>query len=94
MATRTIKLVVVGDSGVGKTSLRGQVRGGSPNFRSEKLSRFRYAVHLGALLDGIQSYHWRRFYHQDTSTSSSFRRICDAADLGAHAPIVTRTYLC
>jgi GTPase SAR1 family protein len=28
----TIKLVVIGDSGVGKTSLRGQVRPASPPF--------------------------------------------------------------
>jgi guanylate kinase len=54
---RTIKIVIIGDSGVGKTSLRGQVRQTSHMCLGVKLSRT--TVYLGSVLDRLPRNYWR-----------------------------------
>ena len=73
---RTVKVVIIGNSGVGKTSLRGQVRTINWLFIRGSLcesSVLYVKVCLGPLLDGFPFDHWDRFYHQDTTASLQAR---------------------
>lgn len=53
----TIKLVVIGASGVGKTSFRTQVC--TLQITRKSKSRARLAVYFGSFFYGLQGHHWR-----------------------------------
>jgi hypothetical protein len=76
---RTVKLVVIGNSGVGKTSLRGQVRTTIPSFLA---NRNNDKVCLWPLLDKLPCNHWHRFHFQNATSSLRSRSNSDSSNMG------------
>jgi len=82
---RTVKLVIIGNSGVGKTSLRGQVRTTFISFilfGKARLANHQTTVCLWLFLDRLPFNHRYRLHHQDATTSLQPRRIGNAPNLG------------
>ena len=63
---RTVNVVIMGNSGVGKASLRGQVCTINWLFIRVRFdANLNNTVRLRPLLDRIPFDHWDQFYHQD-----------------------------
>ena len=76
---RTVKAMIIGNSGVGKTNPRGQVHTIDWLFIRGSLCESQYrTVRLRPLLDSILLNHWNRFYHQDIPSSLQARRVGDS----------------
>jgi hypothetical protein len=77
---RTVKLVVIGNSGVGKTSLRGQVR--DLLFTRDVAHHLTHSVRLWSVLGWISCNNWCRFHRKDGAPLLRLRRVSHSPNLG------------
>ena len=81
---RTVKLVGVGASGVGKTSLRNQVRRLTSVLRELQVFTrlYRPEVHIWTIYHWLPRHHWCRFYNEDCCPLPRSRGHYYFADMG------------
>jgi hypothetical protein len=84
---RTVKLVIIGNSGVGKTSFRGQVCSVG-SFSKARLAKSQTTVCLWPFLNRLPFNHRYRFHHQDATTSLQPRGISDTPNLGPYLAVL------